>query len=92
MFEAIRNIKTLDDIRVEKARLRYEALLAEKNLNESLHAVERMSTFFSSFKRVVSVFQQSYHMFLRMTSFFSRVFSGFKKKEKEDETEEKVVY
>ncbi len=96
MFEAIKNIKTMDDIRVEKARLRYEALLAEKNLNDSIHAFEKMSMFFSSLKRAFSVFQQSYHLFLRMTSFFGRIFSGFRRKEKEPEeqpgNEEKVVY
>ncbi len=92
MFESIRNIKSLDDIRVEKARMRYEALLAEKNLNESMHAFEKLWTFFSTFKRTVSVFQQAFHLFSRMSSFFGRMFTGFKKQKEAPEADETVAY
>ncbi len=92
MFEAIRNIKTMDDIRVEKARLRYEALMAEKNLDESLGAFEKLSDFLSNIKRGFAAFQQAYHLFSRMSSWLSRVFSGFKKKETPDTEEEPVSF
>ncbi len=92
MYEAIRKIKTMDDIRVEKARLRYEALIAEKNLNESLGAFEKLSDFLSNIKRGYSAFQQAYHMFSRMNSWLARVFSGFKKKETPDTQEEPVSF
>lgn len=91
MFEAIRHVKSMHDIRVEKARLRYEALMAEKNLNESVDAFEKLSDFLSNIKRGYAAFQQAYEMFSRMSSWFGRMFSGFKKKEKPDTREEEPV-
>ncbi len=87
MFEAIRNIKTMDDIRVEKARLRYEALIAEKNLDESLGGLEKLSDIMGNVKRGYAAAQQAYQMFARISSWFNRMFSGFKKKASTDRRE-----
>ncbi len=92
MFEAIRNIKTMDDIRVEKARARYEALLAEKNLNESFHAIERLTILFSNVKRAFTALQQASHLFHRMSNYLSRMFGGAKKKKRDARDEEPVTY
>ncbi len=92
MFEAIKNIRTMDDIRVEKARARYEALLAEKNVNESFHAIERLTILFSNAKRAFAAIQQASYLFQRMSAYVSRMFGGSKKKKRDARDEDHVTY
>lgn len=58
-------IKSLQDIKLEKARLRYEMLVAENRLMENINAIERsfsISSFFSKFtygfRTAVSVYEK----------------------------------
>jgi hypothetical protein len=56
-----RHIRTFQDIRLEKARLRYEMLLAENRLMASLNAIQgfvTMATFFTRFSEGFSYAQQ----------------------------------
>ncbi len=43
--DRLRKIKNFQDIKLEKARLRYEALLAEGRLFEDLNAIQNQFTF-----------------------------------------------
>ncbi len=80
----LRKIKSLQDIKLEKAKLRYEALLAETKLYEDMNAIQSQFTFPVFLARVKSGI-----------SIASRVFSGiqntmgwiFKKKGQPDQTE-----
>ncbi len=82
----------MDDIRVEKARLRYESLMAEKELDESLGGLEKLSNILGNVKRSYAAFQQAYQMFSRVFSWFNRMFSGFKKKAPDPAEEEPVSF
>ncbi len=74
MLESLKEIKSIQDIRVEKARMRYEALLAENKLNESVRAAEQLFTFVSNLRRSLTVVRQTYEVFSRIGIFFSRLF------------------
>ncbi len=52
-FKRLRNMKNLQDIKLERAKLRYEVLLAEARLIEDLGAIQSLFTlpaFFVQFK------------------------------------------
>lgn len=85
MLESLRNIKSLEDIRVEKARLKYESLLAESRMMESMRAAGQLFTVVSSLKRVSGGIRTAYSIISRFSRFISRWF-GRKKEEKEDRT------
>ncbi len=91
--ESIRNIKSMQDIRVEKARLRYESLMAEKSLADTLQASEKVFTFFSFFRYSVDMMRTGYNMFVSMYQVFDRLFGRFvRKKSKAAEEAETVNY
>ena len=52
MLESLKNIKTIQDLRVEKSRLKYEALIAESKLTDSLKAGGQVFTVFSVLNRL----------------------------------------
>ena len=82
--QRLRKIKSLQDIKLEKAKLRYEALLTETRLYEDLNAIQNQFTFPVFLARVKGGI-----------SFANRVFSGlqstlgwvFSKKGHPDQTE-----
>lgn len=71
-----KNIKTLNDIKLEKARLRYEMLVSENNLHDNLEGVQRLFTMNGLVTRFSSgiVFAQN------VASKFSNVISWFRRK------------
>ncbi len=69
-----RKIKTLQDIRVEKARLRYEALVAENAMMEGFRSVERAFTMFSMVRRVSEYVGHGIRAVSGIARFFGRVF------------------
>lgn len=70
----LRKVKTMQDLRVEKARLRYEALMAEKDMEDSLQAVGKVVTFFTLFRRAASGARYAYGVVSRLSGFFSGLF------------------
>lgn len=70
-FSRFKNIKTLQDIKLEKARLRYDMLLAENHLHENLEGVQRLITMGAFATRIstgIHFVQDVYH---RLSGFFS---------------------
>ena len=93
-IDRLREVRTMQDLRVEKARLRYEALMAEKDLSDSLQAVGKVVTFFTLFRRAAGGARYAYGIISRLSGFFSGLFgkkSG-KRKAGEDPDSEKVYY
>ncbi len=91
-FERLKDVRTMQDLRVEKARLRYEALMAEKDLSDSLRAVGKVVTFFTLFRRAAGGARYAYGVVSRLSGFFSGLFGKKSKKEKAGkETEPEVV-
>ncbi len=84
MLESLKDIRSMKDIRVEKARLRYEALIAETKMMESFRAVERMFTFFSGLRRVSGGITYAIGVMSKAGGFLSRLF-GKPKKEKQNQ-------
>lgn len=78
----LRNVKTMQDLRVEKARLRYEALMAEKDMEDSLQAVGKVVTFFTLFRRAAGGARYAYGVVSRLSGFFSGLFGKKSRKEK----------
>lgn len=74
-LDRYRKIKTLQDIKLEKARLRYEMLLAENRLSESIETIyglftapallARASEVFSYAQKVYSAFQNAWGWLFR---------------------------
>ncbi len=81
MLESLKDIKSIHDIKVQKARMRYEALLAENKMMESFRAIEQLFTFISNIRRASAGLRQVYHVFSKISSFFGRLF-GKSEKEK----------
>ncbi len=84
--ERLRDVRTMQDLRVEKARLRYEALMAEKDLSDSLRAVEKVVKFFTLFRRAAGGARYAYGVASRLSGFFSGLF-GKKSKKRESGAE-----
>ena len=92
--ERLKHIRTMQDLRVEKARLRYEALMAEKDLADSIRAVGKVVTFFTLFRRAAGGARYAYGVVSRLSGFFSGLFgkkSG-KRKPGKDANPEVVSY
>jgi retron-type reverse transcriptase len=76
----LRHIRTFQDIRLEKARLRYEILLTENRLMTSLNAIQgfvTLGTFFSRFSRGFAIAR---NVSSKMGQAFSWIFGKKKKK------------
>lgn len=80
--ERLRDVRTMQDLRAEKARLRYEALMAEKDLTDSLRAVDKVFTFFTLFRRAAGGVRYAYGVLSRVSGFFGGLFG--KRPDKED--------
>ncbi len=74
MLESLKDIKSIQDIKVLKARMRYEALLAENKMLESFRAVEKLVTFVSNVRRASAALHQAYRVFSKIGAFFGRLF------------------
>jgi len=70
-----KNIRTLNEIKLEKAKLRYEMLVAENKLHENLEGVQRivtMGAFASRITTGVHFVQDVYQRFAGFISWFRR--------------------
>ncbi len=85
--QSFKNIRTLQDIKLEKAKIRYEMLIAENRLMESLNAVEKLFTIVSFFKRFAAGFTYAQHFISNFHKYMEKLM--FWKKDKDEESEEK---
>lgn len=83
---SLKKIKTMQDLRTEKLRLRYESLRAEDALNDSLHAFESLFSIFTIMRKASHSFQYAFNLATGVSSFFSRIFG--KKHKKSQYTQE----
>ncbi len=74
MIDSLRKIKTVQDIRVEKIRLRYQMLKAEDKFNDSLHATEQLFTIFTFIRNAGGAMRQAYRIFSGVNSFINNLF------------------
>lgn len=83
----LKNIKTLNDIKLEKARLRYEMMAAESHLHESLEGVQRMFTLNGIVTRISTGILFAQDIYQKVNNLFSW-FRRKKAPEKETDAEE----
>lgn len=74
-MQRFKNLKTLQDIRLEKARLKYEMLVAENRLNENLGAIEKLFTITSVFRRFMDGLNYARHIYENVR-YYIRKFTG----------------
>lgn len=86
-YRQFRHIRNFQDIRLEKARLRYEMLLAENRLMASLHAIQGFVTLTTFFSRFSEGFSIARNIASRLGQAFSWVFGKKKKPAPEPEQE-----
>ncbi len=87
MINSLRKIKTVQDLRVEKIRLRYEMLKAEDKFNDSLHATERLFTIFTFIRNAGGALRQAYRIISGVNSFINNLFGKKSKQEKPSQQE-----
>ncbi len=85
LLASLKKINTLQDLRTEKLRLRYETIRAEDALNDSVHAIERMFFIFTFMRKASSSFQHAYNIATSVSSFISRIFGKKHKKDHHSE-------
>jgi hypothetical protein len=85
-IQRFRNIRTLQDIRLEKAKIRYEMLIAENRLMDSINAVEKLVAIVSFFRRFAAGFAYAQHFIRNFHTYIEKFM--FWKKDKNNETEE----
>ncbi len=79
-----KKMRSIQDIKLEKAKLRYEMLLAEKNLEENLgHAGD-----FLSLGALASRFKRGLNTAIRTYSLIAGIFIRKRKKDKYKQVEE----
>ena len=79
-FSRFKKIKTLNDIKLEKARLRYDMLVAENHLNENIEGVQKVFAVGAFASRITNGFYFAQNVFQRFSGFFS----WFKRKKHTD--------
>lgn len=66
-----KNIKSFNDIKFEKARLRYDMLVAENSLHENLEGVQRLVTMGGVATRISTGVHFVQDVYQRVSSLFS---------------------
>lgn len=74
-----RHIRNFQDIKLEKARLRYDMLLAENRIMANLNAIQGFVTLAAFFTRFSQGFSVARSVFSRFSQAFSWVFRKKKK-------------
>lgn len=78
----LNKIKTLSDIKLEKAKLRYDLLVAENKLSETFETIEAMATFPSFFSRISDGFEIAQTVYIRISRIIERINSWRSKRKK----------
>ncbi len=69
-----KNIKTLQDIKLEKARLRYDMLLAENALSEDMYAIQQAFSYMSLFSRIADGYDYAQRVVSKIAGLYRRFF------------------
>jgi hypothetical protein len=81
-------IRTLKDIKIEKAKIRYEMLLAENKLMESFGAIQQAFTITTIFSRITQGFHVALNVYHNVRKFMDKIFRRKKRKKKNVRGEE----
>jgi hypothetical protein len=87
--QRFKNIRTLQDIKLEKAKIRYEMLIAENRLMDSFNAVEKLVTIVSFFRRFAAGFAYAQHFISNFHKYLEKLMFWKKDKDEENEEDEK---
>ncbi len=79
----LKAVRTLQDIRVEKARLHYEALIAEKELTDSFRALGRIYSLANVVGRAAKGIKSAYDLFSGFRARLGRWFGGGRPEDEE---------
>ncbi|MFO7997897.1 MAG: hypothetical protein R6U86_02835 [Bacteroidales bacterium] len=82
-----RHIRTFQDIKLEKARLRYEMLLAENSLTAGLSAIQGLLTLTGFLSRFSEGFSYAQNFVFRIRQTFGWIFRKRKKSDRESNRE-----
>lgn len=77
LSDSLKKIRSMQDVRAEKYRLRYEAMRAEYKLNASMEAVGRVYSMLSYIRRAGKVASHSFNIATSVSRF---IYSFFQKK------------
>ncbi len=80
-------IKTLNDLKLEKARLRYEVLVSENRMMENFQAIEDLFTLPSLISRIKFGFQVAHNVYKKIRKFSGKFGFGSKKKKRKNDIE-----
>ncbi len=80
-------IKTLNDLKLEKARLRYEVLVAEGRMMENFQSIESLFTLPSILSRIKFGFEVAYNVYEKIRDFSGHFGFWRKKKKRKKEAE-----
>ncbi len=83
-----RNIKTLQDIKLEKAKIRYEMLVAENRISENIAGFQELSSLSSFFSRFKYGFRIAQMVFEKFNTYSDKLMFWRKKKKKHKKGEE----
>ncbi|MFN2394515.1 MAG: hypothetical protein ABR597_02390 [Bacteroidales bacterium] len=86
-YQRFKNIRTMQDIKLEKAKIRYEMMIAENRLMDSFNAIERLVAIASFVKRFAAGYAVAQN-FVRNFQYYIEKFM-FWKKDKGSESSEK---
>lgn len=86
-YQRFKNIRTMQDIKLEKAKIRYEMMMAENQLMDSFNAIERLVVITTFIKRFAAGFSAAQN-FIRNFHHYIEKFM-FWKKDKGSENSEK---
>jgi phage gp29-like protein len=79
-FSRFKKIKNLNDIKLEKAKLRYDMLVAENHLHETIDGVQKVFAVGAFASQISNGFYFAQNIFQRFSGFFS----WFKRKKSTD--------
>jgi hypothetical protein len=81
-------IRTLKDIKIEKAKIRYEMLVAENKLMESLGAIQQALTITTIFSRFTQGFHIALNVYHNVRKVMNKIFRRGKNKKRKYSEEE----
>lgn len=83
-----KRIKTLKDLKLEKARLRYELLVIENNLSQNFKAVEDMASYSALFSKITYGYEVGQRIYKKFHQLFSWLGSKRKRRKKKNNKED----
>lgn len=85
-MQRFKHLKTFNDIKLEKARLKYEMLVAENNLKERYSSFSQIFTFQNFFGSFTSAFHYAQNIFFTVFKYVKKFINWrSRRKEKKEE-------